>query len=240
MGCGTVKSRSATEQLIISDAVDRSVAQIDFRPLSGRKVYLDSRFVKPVKGVGFVNADYIISSLRQQMTAAHCMLQDKVEDADYVVEARVGALGSNDQEVNYGIPASNAITAASSLLPTQPAVPTIPEISLAKRNDFRAAAKIAVFAYDRKTRQAVWQSGLSRGESTVKATWILGAGPFESGPIFDRPQFAGTSFRVPSFRPSDDEQQWTVNSYYHMHDFQRSEIARIPPVNGPADTSRTR
>ena len=66
-GCGTVKSRSATEQLIISDAVDRSVSQIDFRPLSGKKVYLDTQYVRSIKGPGFVNADYIISSLRQQM-----------------------------------------------------------------------------------------------------------------------------------------------------------------------------
>lgn len=232
-GCGTVKSRSATEQLIVSDAVDRAVAQIDFRPLCGQKVYLDTQFVKSVRGAGFVNADYIISSLRQQMTAASCLLQEKLEDSDYVVEVRVGALGSNDQEVNYGIPASSSLTAASSLITAVPAVPAIPEISFAKRNDLLAAAKIAVFAYDRRTKQAVWQSGLSKGQSTARATWLLGAGPFESGPVFGQPQFAGEPIRVPLLRPSERDQTWTASSYYRVQDFRSSRIARIPRPDQP-------
>lgn len=228
-GCGTVKSRSATEQLILSDAVDRSVSQIDFRPLSDKKVFLDTQFVDSIKGSGFVNADYIISSLRQQMTASRCMLQDEREEADYVVEVRVGTLGSNDHEVNYGIPTSNSVTAASSLLPSVPAVPTIPEISLAKRNELQAAAKIAVFAYDRATREAVWQSGLSMGESTAKATWLLGAGPFESGSVLDRPEFVGVPIRVPTLHESDQDSPFLTNSYYQTLDFRRDEIARLPP-----------
>ena len=237
-GCGTVKSRSATEQLIMSDAVDRSVSRIDFRPLSGKKVFLDTQFVRSIKGSGFVNADYIISSLRQQMAAAHCMLHEDREDADYIVEARVGTLGSNDHEVNYGIPASNAITAASSLLSAVPMVPSIPEISLAKRNKLVAAAKIAVFAYDRTTREAVWQSGLSMGESTAKATWVLGAGPYESGTVVDRPQFAGIPIRVPLLRDSREDLAQVVNSYYQTLDFQQAEIARLPPENSGEPMAR--
>ena len=37
-GCGNTVSRQATEQLLASDAVDRTVAQIDFRSLSSKKV----------------------------------------------------------------------------------------------------------------------------------------------------------------------------------------------------------
>ena len=77
-GCGTTLTRGATEQLLISDAVDQTVASLDFSTLSGKTVYLDTRYIKNVKGMGFVNADYIISSLRQQMTAANCLLQDKL------------------------------------------------------------------------------------------------------------------------------------------------------------------
>ena len=34
-GCGSTKSRTATEQLLMSDAVDRAIAQIDFSELAG-------------------------------------------------------------------------------------------------------------------------------------------------------------------------------------------------------------
>ncbi|MCA9246652.1 MAG: hypothetical protein KDA42_06035, partial [Planctomycetales bacterium] len=53
-GCGTTRQNSATEQLLLSDAVDRSVARIDFAPLTGKKVYLDTQYVQPVKQGGFV------------------------------------------------------------------------------------------------------------------------------------------------------------------------------------------
>ncbi len=45
VGCGTTREYNATEQLVMSDAVDRSIASIDFRPLSGRKVYLDTSYL---------------------------------------------------------------------------------------------------------------------------------------------------------------------------------------------------
>ena len=50
-GCGTTKTRNATEQLLISDAVDRSIAVIDFAPLAGKTVYFDTKYLVTVKGV---------------------------------------------------------------------------------------------------------------------------------------------------------------------------------------------
>jgi len=190
-GCGSTKSRAATEQLLVSDAVDRSIASIDFRPLTGKTVYLDTQYVKSVKGTGFVNADYIISSLRQQMLAANCYLEEDRNKAEYVAELRVGALGTDAHSITYGIPASNSLSSAASLVPNAPPIPMIPEISLAKKEDEVAAAKIAIFAYHRDSRHAVWQSGIAQARSSAKDSWFLGAGPFQSGTIHERPQFAG-------------------------------------------------
>ena len=69
-GCGTSIRRNATEQLLLSDAIDRSVAQIDFSPLEGRKVFFDSKYVVLTPTPGFSSASYINSALRQQMSAA--------------------------------------------------------------------------------------------------------------------------------------------------------------------------
>lgn len=191
----------ATQQLLASDAVDRSVSQIDFTDLNGQKVYFDTSHIRDPKdiSIGFVNSDYIISALRQQMLAAGCHLQDKIEDSKYVVEARVGALGTDGHEVIYGIPANNMLGVVTSFVPTSPAVqtPTIPEISFAKKNNQLAAAKIAVFAYNRETREAVWQSGISRAKSTTRSTWVMGAGPFQSGTIYKGTRFAGADLENP-------------------------------------------
>ncbi len=197
-GCGTTKNRQATQQLILSDAVDRSVASIDFTPLAGQKTYLDARYVKNVKGMQFVNADYIISSLRQQMAAARCLLQESPDDADVIVEARVGALGFDEHDVTFGVPASSAVTSAAALLPTAPPVPAIPEIAFAKRYDEAGTAKVVAFAYDRETREPLWQSGVRFSESTAKDSWVLGAGPFRRGSIHQAPKFLGNQFSIAS------------------------------------------
>ena len=64
LGCGTSKwtdtRRSATEQLLISDAMDRAVSQLDFRALATKKVFLDA---EPMKDAS--DSAYLESTLRQ-------------------------------------------------------------------------------------------------------------------------------------------------------------------------------
>ena len=198
LGCGTTKSQTATEQLLVSDAVDCTVASIDFRPLAGQKVYFNTRYIRSIKGPGFVSADYIISSLRQQMVAARCLLQDKHDDADFIVEGRVGTLGINGHGISYGIPGSNILSSAAPLITPAMTLPAIPEISIARRNELEGAAKIGIFAYHRETGQPVWQAGLAEARSDARDTWIFGVGPFQRGTIYDRPQLAGADLRLPS------------------------------------------
>jgi len=128
-GCGTIKGRTATEQLLVSDAVDQSIDQIDFAQLAGEDVYLDSKYMKTIRGIGFVNADYIVSSLRQSMISANCRLHDTRDDAKYIVEVRVGALGSDCHEVNYGVPGSQALNQTAALVTSAP----IPALALRLR-----------------------------------------------------------------------------------------------------------
>lgn len=195
-GCGTINRRDATDQLLVSDAVDATISQFDFGPLSNAKVFLDTRYVRRVNSVGFVNSDYIISALRERMVLAGCLLQDKSDDADYVVELRIGALGTDGHEVNYGIPGNNAITATTSLV-GGPAMPPLPELSLARKDERRAAVKVGLFAYHRETREPVWQPGMVQGNSIAKATWVLGAGPFHEGKIYHGSQMGSDLLGVP-------------------------------------------
>ena len=214
-GCGTTREHQATEQLVVSDAVDRSIQTLDFRPLTGRKVFLDTSFLRAVKGAGFVNADYVISGLRQQILAAGCLLQDASTTADVIIEARVGTLGADNHLVTYGFPETNTLNTAASVIPGAPPLPIIPEIALARRDAREAAAKIVAFAYERETREPIWQSGIHHSVATAKDTWLLGMGPFRGGTIRDRTKLVGSQIgfgrRSPNSSPTMDFQRPAVD-----------------------------
>ena len=188
-GCGTTRTsnsqRTATEQLLISDAIDRSVESLDFSRLAGETVYFDHSRLMEV-----LDDDYLISSFRQHILASGCILKDVREEATYVVEPRVGAVGTDNDELLFGLPATNVPQVT--LLAALP--PAIPEVPIAKRHNQRGVAKIAVFAYHRETGQAVWQSGTAIRESTSTDIWVFGAGPFKRGSIYKRSSIAGKLF----------------------------------------------
>lgn len=236
-GCGTTSSQSATEQLLLSNAVDKAVSQIDFGILGGQRVYLDTQYLKHVKGQGFVNADYVVSSLRQQLVAAGCLLQDDKDNADFIVEPRVGALGTNAHEVVYGLPQNNSvnrtINTAASMVPTVPAVPPLPELALGKKNSHISASKIAVFAYHRETRQPVWQSGIAKGTSDARSLWILGGGPFEQGSIYDGTRFAGSKLEIPLPWLNDKDEDRISVDYFDEYVFKNRPENTWQPVTNP-------
>jgi hypothetical protein len=184
-GCGTTKMtdtpRAATEMLLVTQAVDTAVLQIDFSPLSGQTVFLDT---SPLEG-GIVDKGYLVSLVRQQLLAHGALLQEERWRATYVVELRAGALGTDRTSVMVGTP-------AVSLPSVVPGIPTsIPEIALLKRSDQRGVAKVGVFAYNRITGRAVWQSGTVESSSQLKDTWVFGAGPFSRGTIRKGTEIAG-------------------------------------------------
>ncbi len=227
-GCGTTKSFTATEQLLVSDAVDSTVAKIDFRPLTGKKVFLDNAFVPSQKGVPnpnpqLVHSEYVSSSLRQQMLAAGVYLCDKREDAEIIVEARLGALGFDGHTVTYGLPASSSLTSAASTLSGAPMIPLLPELSFAKKEAKQGAAKIALFAYERVSLQPVWQSGIARSSSSARDTWVLGMGPLQYGTIYEGTRFAGSRLikgPVSRLVHEDDEPEALV-------DYKRSQVFSV-------------
>jgi hypothetical protein len=138
-----------------------------------------------------VDANYILSGLRQQLIAAGCFIQEKQEEADVIVEPRVGTLGADAHDVVYGVPQSNGAARAVAGLYQMP-IPSIPEISFGRVNAHLAVAKIAVFAYDRETREPIWQSGNARAQSSARNTWLFGMGPIQRGSVHEGYSFAGT------------------------------------------------
>lgn len=227
-GCGATKSYTATDQLLMSDAVDATVAKLDFSPLTGRRVYLDATYLKTQKSSLLIDSDYVISSLRQQMVGSGVLLVETREESDLVAEARIGALGLDGHNVTYGLPASSALASASSVFTNTPILPAIPEISFARHEAKSGAAKLAVFAYERESRQPVWQSGIAKSSSSARDTWVLGAGPWQRGTIYERTRFAGRELAGVDLHADDDpmsdeniRKSAAFAAYHHQRTFER-------------------
>ncbi len=230
-GCGSTKwthtPRSATEQLLISDAMDRAVNKLDLRSLAGKQVFLDAA---PL--VGTIDSAYLTSLIRQHMLASGCILKELKTEADYVVEVRTGAVGTDHRELLFGVPATNT----HGLVPL-PGVPDIiPEMPLATKNEQRAIVKLAAFAYNRKTGRPVWQSGAVPIESTVKDVYVFGAGPFRRGTIVEGTRFAGNKIRLPLTKENKrDRRQLAVNDQAFFTEPKQVLAKKTnPPPQAPA------
>jgi hypothetical protein len=205
VGCGTTRqsntARTATEQLLISDAVDRTVQQINFKVLAGEAVFFDTTQMGDV-----VDKGYLISCMRQHLLASGCVMKDKREDATFVIEPRVGVLGTDSHDLMFGVPAFSV----PQVVPGTPLPSSVPEIAFAKRRDQMGVAKIAVFAYRRETGEPVWQSGMAMNKSTANDIWLFGAGPFQKGTIYDETRFAGIVKKIDCKDEEDDPKLSTV------------------------------
>jgi hypothetical protein len=201
-GCGTTRrtdtSRTATEQLLLADAIDRSVSRIDFGLLAGKQIYLDNTYLGSA-----VDKEYITSTLRQHMLACGCVLKDKKDEADFVVEVRAGAVGTDRHDLLFGTPSTSVSLGAFSPVPGAPPA-QVPEIALAKRTDQIGVAKLAVFAYERATGVPVWQSGSDVVASKSRDLWVFGTGPYQRGNIYGGTKFAGEDLRVPLMSGKND------------------------------------
>ena len=168
----------------------------DFSALAGNDVYLENKYIS-----SYVDEKYIISTLRQHMLASGCVIKDKADDSTYVVEIRAGAIGTNRQDLLFGVPQTTL--PVGGMMPLAPS--SVPEIPLMKRTGQQGVCKIAVFAYDRLSGHPVWQSGTRQVASKAKDTWFFGIGPFQRGTIYDGTKFAGDRFSVPLTKKSMDK-----------------------------------
>lgn len=171
VGCATVKqsdtSRTGVEQLLVSSAIDRALNKVDWSPISGAPVYVETKYLD------CVDKNYLIVSVHQRLMANGCTLVDKVEDSAVTVELGSGAVGTDRQELFAGIP-------EISLPASQIALPRVAFFSRQKAN---GTAKLTVLAFDTKSKRPVINSGTALARSDHKNWSLLGAGPIVSGSV---------------------------------------------------------
>jgi hypothetical protein len=228
-GCGTGRwsdsKRTATEQMLISDAVERAVMLIDMRPLAGQSVFLDTTILDDA-----TDGKYMASALKHQLLASGCELAPEKDQATIVVEARAGAIGTDRNELLIGIPATTISVMGTGT--------SVPEIAAYKRTDQRGVAKVNLFAYQRTTGKPVWQSGLAQVKSKTRDRWVVGTGPFQDGDINDRVEFAGQRIAPPwneheAIAKTQAGEEAVAGA--DRTDLRRAKVfASLPPAGSPA------
>ncbi|MBM4001449.1 MAG: hypothetical protein FJ297_18265 [Planctomycetes bacterium] len=173
-GCATARTsdtaRTAIEQLLISNAIDQTLARVDFAPMRDRSVYVQEKYLDGV------DKNYVAASVRQRVLSSGAKLVDAEKDADIVLELRSGGIGTDRTESFIGVPH----VAAPGPIPVQ-----IPEIQLVNNKKQTATAKIGIVAYDAKTRHVIGDGGTSLARAEDNNWFFFGAGPYNSGQVKD-------------------------------------------------------
>ncbi len=171
-GCATIKqsdtARTGIEQLLISSAADRALEKFDYRPISGAKVFVDTQFLD------CVDKNYVLVALHQHLLANRCTLVSKTDESDVVVEIGSGGVGTDRNELFVGIPE----------IPLPPPSPiAMPKIAFFQRTKSMGTAKLALAAYDTKTKQPVINSGYALARADHRNWQVLGLGGQQSGSV---------------------------------------------------------
>ena len=168
-GCATASKtntpRSATEQLLLSHAVDRAMGDMFFNFCRGKKVHLDA------SAVACVDKEYCVASLQHVLVQAGARLSD-AKDADIIIVPRVGALGTDAEDFLLGLPALPIVVPGAGTMKT-------PEMPLFKMDTQTAQAKIRLLVYNAKTKEHI-ATQRAYGDAYFRAWTILFAISFDT------------------------------------------------------------
>lgn len=162
----TRTGRNAIEQLLLSTAVDRSVAKLDFKALSGEKIKIDYTNLTPQ-----VDKNYVQAVLEAHVARAGAVIALKPEDAKYVLRPFSAALATEDNRIMFGTPELPIPIPQVSLSIV------IPELPLFKRVRRIGVCKLAVEILDAKTNQQVSVVGPAIS-SSLNTNWVVLFFPF--------------------------------------------------------------
>lgn len=155
----TSPEQSATEQLLLSHAIDQAVADIQLPDVADKKVFLDAG------GLQGAFSTYAAASLREKILQDGGRVAASREDATLVIEARAGAISIDSFETLIGLPSYEIPIPLAGQLKS-------PEAALYKRGEQRGIAKLALASYDLESGKLVSATGPKFGFAQ-KRKWTL-------------------------------------------------------------------
>jgi len=170
LGCGCTSTkttntvRTATEQLLISNAIDQSLSKIDYTPMAGKKVLVEEKYLESIDKV------YVASTVRHHVLQAGAALATKPEEADIILEIRSGGIGTDTSDSFLGVQGISV-----------PGMLTLPDLKLVTRTRQAAYAKIGLVARDGKTNHVLGDGGTTLSRSDDNNWYVMGVGPYQDG-----------------------------------------------------------
>lgn len=171
-GCTTVTvtepPETATEQLLITTAIDKAVANMNVAIPAGTRIFVDTSFFD---GIGrdqkVLFPKYAMSAVREKLLQSGALLAEDRQSADMIVELRTGGQSVDHNSLFVGIP-SISVPLPPTFYPV-----TTPELALFKRDRQTGVAKLAIVAYRQDNGAYAASSGSSFGSSNHTETTIL-------------------------------------------------------------------
>jgi hypothetical protein len=167
-GCSTVRltepAQTATEQLLVTSAVDRAVAKLDPHIPPGTRVFVDAQYFD--NGAPTSQTKYAIASIRDRLLHLGVNLVADRGAADTVVEVRTGGQSIDHRDQLLGIPALPVP------IPLTTTVITTPKLPIYEQDRQTGIAKLALTAYDKNTGALTSSSGPVYGTSR-KSHWVV-------------------------------------------------------------------
>jgi hypothetical protein len=167
-GCSTARltepAQTATEQLLVTTAVDHAVGALKPPITPGSKVFVDAQFFDSDGAI--VLPKYTIGAVRDLVLRSGSDLVDDRKAADQIVELRDGTQSIDHHGFLIGLPSIPIpIPAVGSM--------TTPEIALFKRDRQKGVSKIALTVYDAKSGALAGSTGAVYGTSQDTSWTVL-------------------------------------------------------------------
>jgi hypothetical protein len=151
-GCSTTRltepPQTATEELLVSTAVDHAVAELKPAVPPGRAVFLDPQYFTDAA----LYQKYAVGAVRDQLLRQGAHLVDDRKSADIIVEMRSGAQSIDHHTFLVGIPGFPIPIPFAGAL-------NFPQIALYERDRQTGIAKLAISSYGAKDGALVSSSG---------------------------------------------------------------------------------
>lgn len=149
----TAPPRSATEQLLLSSAADKALANANLNVFAGRSVYFDFTYFDSY------DSKYVEGAIRDAFSRAGALMATDAKSADIIVEARSGAYSIDTNIAFFGIPSIPLP------IPSTAEVPVIPEVPFYQSQSQISYAKFALLAYSNKSHAHIYSSGSLDGKA---------------------------------------------------------------------------
>ncbi len=180
-GCASIRTtdppRTATEQFLLSQAVEEAIDQLSADALRDRVVFLDTSYLSPTPTPEHT---FLTANLRARLLTSGVRLAPSREKAQIIVEPRTGGIGIDRIEYLLGIP-SFALPAVTGAVGNVPIL--TPELAILKSTRLRGYASVAFVAYWSDTGELLASSGPFIGRTWRDDWWLFGTGPRTTGDI---------------------------------------------------------